>query len=62
MTIEAKKNGRPSRRPPTEVLAKMYQEHTAREIAIQYGVSVATVKSWIHRARKAERNEVTRNE
>lgn len=58
MTIQAKKQGRPSRMPDTETLAELYFSHTAREIAEQYGVSVSTVKGWIWRLRKAAREEV----
>ena len=36
MTIEYKKKGRASKKPPVEVLSKLYATHTAKEIAEQY--------------------------
>ncbi len=55
MTIAKKKGGRPSKKPPIEVLGLLYQNMTAKEIANEYGVTESTVRSWIARARKEEK-------
>lgn len=47
-----KAKGRPTKCPPEEELAALYSCHTAKEVAKHYGVSVNTVKSWIHRYRQ----------
>lgn len=54
--------GRPTKQPPLAVLAQAYAVFTAQEIANMYGVPVATVRSWIARARKAHREEMERLE
>jgi uncharacterized protein YjcR len=56
MTIKRKAGGRPTNRPPKEQLAMLYSSMTAQEIATYYGVSVATVRSWIARYRKEDNN------
>lgn len=53
MTIKTKKGGRPSKRPDLQMLAMLYKQMTAKEIAEKYGVKESTVRSWIARARKA---------
>lgn len=53
MTIPTKKGGRPSKRPDLQMLAMLYEQMTAKEIAEKYGVKESTVRSWIARARKA---------
>lgn len=53
MTIKTKKGGRPSKRPDLQMLAMLYEQMTAKEIAEKYGVKESTVRSWIARARKA---------
>lgn len=52
MEIAKKKSGRPTNRPSLDMLAMLYQNLTASEIAKQYGVKESTVRSWIARARK----------
>lgn len=52
MAIELKQGGRPTKRPSDDVLADMYRTHTARQIADEYGVTEATVRSWIARIRR----------
>lgn len=52
MEFVKKKGGRPSKRPSVDMLNMLYGRMTAREIAEQYGVKEATVRSWIARARK----------
>lgn len=62
MTIEYKKKGRASKKPPVEVLSKLYATHTAKEIAEQYEVSPETVKKWIATYRKLfQQEEVNTN-
>lgn len=55
MTIAMKKGGRPTNRPDTETLAKLYDNMKAKEIAEKYGVSESTVRAWITRARKEDK-------
>ena len=50
--LEKKQAGRISKRPDVDTLSKLYAEKSAREIAAMYGVSEATVRSWILRYRK----------
>lgn len=50
--ITHKKKGRPTNRPDAGVLTALYKDHTAREIAEQYGVAITTVQAWITRYRK----------
>lgn len=50
--------GRPSKRPPLENLAHLYSVFTAQEIADLYGVKLATVRSWIARARRNYKDEM----
>lgn len=57
MEFERKKGGRPTKRPSLDMLDMLYQTMTAKEIAEQYGVKEATVRSWISRARKEVLNE-----
>lgn len=52
MEFVKKKGGRPSKRPSVDMLNMLYKTMTAREIAEQYDVKEATVRSWIARARK----------
>lgn len=61
MTIPNKKPGPVSKRPPMEVLSELYANHTMKEIAEQYGVSVNTVKTWIATYRKQLKQEVESN-
>lgn len=58
--IKAKKGGRPTKRPSTEQLAILYENKTAREIAEQYDVSTSTVRGWVRKARREEKQENTR--
>lgn len=46
--------GRPTKRPDIAVLSKLYESHTAREIAAIYGVSTATVRGWIYQYRRKD--------
>lgn len=60
--IRSYKNvGRKTKRPPVEELARLYAEHTTRELSEHYKVSESTVKGWIyyyrHKAPKKEANE-----
>lgn len=49
MTIETKKRGRrPSIKPEPAELNELYKKMTAKELAAYYGVSVYTIKNWIH--------------
>ena len=57
MDIPKKKNGRPTKQPNAEVLVKLYEKHTASEIAEMYGVSNNTVYSWISRLRKDNKKD-----
>ena len=50
--LEKKQAGRISKRPDVDTLSKFYAEKSARESAAMYGVSEATVRSWILRYRK----------
>ena len=47
MSKNIKAGGRPNTRPSESVLAALYAEHTAAEIAAMYGVSLWTVRKWI---------------
>lgn len=58
MEIERKKGGRPSKKPPKEVLAMLYQRMTAPEIAKHYGVSESAVRTWLHDYRQEDKKEV----
>lgn len=53
--LDKKVGGRPSKRPDLDELAKLYCIMSATEIAKKYNVPVATVRSWIYRARQMER-------
>lgn len=55
MIIEKKNGGRPTKRPVTAELAMLYSMMTAKEIGEKYGVSQYTVKNWIAKARKEEK-------
>ena len=50
--IPKKKNGRPTKRPDPDYLIKLYERHTAPELAIMFDVSESTVRSWVSRLRK----------
>lgn len=50
--LEKKQAGRISKRPDIDTLSRLYAEKNAREIAAMYGVSEATVRSWILRYRR----------
>lgn len=50
--LEKKQAGRTSKRPDVDTLSKLYAEKSARDISIMYGVSEATVRSWILRYRR----------
>lgn len=55
MTVPRKTNingGRPTKCPGVKILAELYANMTAREIAKKYSVKESTVRSWIARARK----------
>lgn len=52
INIPLKQHPGTSKRPPLDELAKLYAEHTAKEIGTMYGVSESTVRSWVARARK----------
>ena len=54
MDIPKKKGGRPSKRPPDEVIVKLYKQYTSSEIAEKYGVKPGTVRSWISLLRKGK--------
>ena len=45
--IPDKVTGRPKKRPSLEVLATLYADHTAGEIAEMYGVTESTVRYWL---------------
>lgn len=49
--------GRPTKKPSKDILEKLYISEglTAKEIAEKYGVSESTVRGWIYKARKSER-------
>ncbi len=49
--------GRPTKRPSNDILEKLYisDDLTAKEIAEKYGVLESTVRGWIYKARKFER-------
>lgn len=50
--IPKKKNGRPSKMPDPDFLINLYEKKTAPEIAVLFGVSEGTVRSWVSRLRK----------
>lgn len=50
---DKKKPGPRSKMPDPRVLSELYVDHTAAEIASQYGVSVSTVKAWLRKVRAA---------
>ncbi|WP_418751546.1 hypothetical protein [Frisingicoccus sp.] len=52
-----RKTGRPSKRPNPELLATLYENHSATELAEMYGVTPGTVRSWMCRIRKEYDNE-----
>ena len=52
------KKTKATKRPPVEELAKVYAEHTTKEIAAMYKVPEGTVKSWIYRYRHEKPAEV----
>lgn len=56
MIKNKKLGGRPTVRPDADWLVKYYEEHTAREIAEMFDVSISTVRSWVCRI-KQERKE-----
>jgi transposase len=59
MTIENKKRGRkPSVKPSAAEINRLYKKMTAKEMAEHYGVSIHTVKNWIHFYRRAENTGV----
>lgn len=53
---EAKKMGRPTKRPEPDFLLALYAKHKAKEIAYMYGVNESTVRSWISRIKKERMN------
>lgn len=59
--LERKKAGRPSGRPATEVFEELYRNHTARQIAEMYGVSIPTVKYWVKQIRREQAALVAEN-
>lgn len=54
--IEKKRHGRPSKRPDNEILSLLYSSMTAGEIAKKYNVSERTIRGWIYKVRKEQRN------
>lgn len=50
--LETKSRGRSSKRPDIDTLSALYAEKSAHAIAVMYGVSDATVRSWIARYRR----------
>jgi uncharacterized protein YjcR len=49
MLIETKKRGRkPTPKPNASEINELYKNMTAKELAEHYGVSIYTVKNWIH--------------
>lgn len=52
-TIPTKKRGRPTQKPPIEMLATLYEHMTAKEIADKYDVKESTVRTWLWSYRKA---------
>jgi uncharacterized protein YjcR len=54
----SKKHGRPSKKPDNEQLFTEYSQMTATQLAEKYGVPVSTVRSWIARARKKNKEEM----
>ena len=53
--IPDKKTGRPKKRPSLEILATLYADHTAGEIAEMYGVKESTVRFWLWQYRQEEK-------
>ena len=49
-----------SKRPTIEVLSDLYSNHTTKQIAEIYQVPEGTVKSWIYRYRREQRNNEVR--
>lgn len=56
--LKIPKKTKKTKRPPVEELAKVYAEHTTKEIAAMYKVPEGTVKSWIYRYRHEKPAEV----
>lgn len=51
--VDNKQSGRPAKRPASdEELLKLYETHTATEVAAMYGVKPATVRAWASKIRK----------
>ncbi len=57
--LKIPKKTKKTKRPPVEELAKVYAEHTTKEIAAMYKVPEGTVKSWIYRYRHEKPAEVS---
>lgn len=55
--IPDKKTGRPKKKPSLEVLATLYADHTAGEIAEMYGVKENTVRCWLWQYRQEAKAE-----
>lgn len=52
MTVTKKKGGRPTKKPDVQTFARLYEQHTSKEIAEQYGVKESTVRGWAYHYRK----------
>lgn len=61
ITNVKKPMGRPTKRPSESKLAKLYQDHTATEIAYYYGVSKNVVYGWIKYYRKRRKENASQN-
>lgn len=53
--IKKKTSGRPTIRPTEAELNKLYQKHTAQEIANMYNTKLCTVRAWIKHYRDLEK-------
>lgn len=52
--IGKKSRGRRTNKPDCETLARLYEDHTAEEIAEMYNVSANTVRHWIYLYRRED--------
>lgn len=55
--LPVKKAAHATKRPDIETLDALYAEKSAREIAVMYGVAEPTVRSWIARYRRDQRQQ-----
>ncbi len=57
---EKNQGGRPRTRPDDDLILRLYNDLTSRQIGMMFEVSPATVRSWVARAKQSQsrKNEV----